>query len=280
MTRTNRTTRARSAARAATDSIMSAASPGDKTYLKVQGGNALSVSKFEVDGASVKGGVKGFIYGDRGVWRPGDSLYLNFIMEDKSQILPDGHPVEMKIFDPRDRVITTMVRTQPTGTFYDFRTSTDAEAPTGRYRAEVSVGNRTYYKNLNIETIKPNRLKVEVEFDQSPATGDAISGRLKSAWLHGSPAPHLEADISMGLRASNTTFDGFEAFEFDNTFLDHGGYAVAEVFEGKLDARGEANFSVNMSDKTKGAPGMMTAYFEAKVYEPGGGFSIHNQTLV
>ena len=33
-------------------------------------------------------GLKGYIYGERGVWRPGDTLYLTFMLEDKKQVPP------------------------------------------------------------------------------------------------------------------------------------------------------------------------------------------------
>ena len=32
----------------------------------------------------IKKGIKGFIYGDRGVWRPGDSLFINLILDDQA----------------------------------------------------------------------------------------------------------------------------------------------------------------------------------------------------
>lgn len=259
--------------------VVSATSPGDKSYLKVQEGKALSLSNFEVQGASVKGGIKGFIYAERDVWRPGDSLYLNFILEDQASLLPESHPVQMKIFDPRDRLISTTVHTSPTGNFYDFRTATAAEAPTGRYRAEVSVGNRTFQKNLSIETVKPNRLKVELDFKEEVLKGQTIAGTLSAQWLHGAPAPNLEADVTMGLWTGTTTFDGYEDYSFDNAFRVVRDYSVNEIFEGTLDRQGNATFSVDMKDKTGSAPGMLKAFFEAKVYEPGGGFSIRNKTL-
>ena len=43
-----------------------------KGYLKLDDGNSLSMSNFNVAGQVVQNGVKGFIYGERGVWRPGD----------------------------------------------------------------------------------------------------------------------------------------------------------------------------------------------------------------
>lgn len=57
-------------------------------YLKLLGGESLSLSNFNVSGEYVNKGLKGFLYGERGVWRPGDSLYLSFILEDKLKQLP------------------------------------------------------------------------------------------------------------------------------------------------------------------------------------------------
>ena len=47
-----------------------------KNYVKLNDGNALSVSKFNVSGTSLQKGIKGFIFGERGVWRPGDKLFF------------------------------------------------------------------------------------------------------------------------------------------------------------------------------------------------------------
>ncbi len=45
-------------------------------YLKLRDGSNNSLSKFDIWGEMVQKGVKGFIYGERGVWRPGDSCFL------------------------------------------------------------------------------------------------------------------------------------------------------------------------------------------------------------
>ena len=51
---------------------------GDFGYINLQDQHANSLSEFEVSGKSKKKGLDGFIYGERGVWRPGDTLFLNF----------------------------------------------------------------------------------------------------------------------------------------------------------------------------------------------------------
>ena len=54
----------------------------NKTYIKLKDGNSLSLSKFDVSGNRLQRGLKGYIYGERGVWRPGDTLHLTFMLND------------------------------------------------------------------------------------------------------------------------------------------------------------------------------------------------------
>src|SRR5690606_34541025 len=49
-------------------------------YLKLEDGESLSLSNFDVGGERIDRGIKGLLYGERGVWRPGDSLYLTFVL--------------------------------------------------------------------------------------------------------------------------------------------------------------------------------------------------------
>ena len=66
---------------------------GRKGYLRVANGTALPVSHFDVGGETVVAGLKGYLYGDRGVWRPGDTIYLTFALQDRTHTLPPDHPV-------------------------------------------------------------------------------------------------------------------------------------------------------------------------------------------
>src|SRR4051812_44602 len=67
--------------------VLVAHSGTQRGFLKLQDGQSLSLSNFDVGGEQVASGLKGLIYGERGVWRPGDSLYLTFLLEDKLRLL-------------------------------------------------------------------------------------------------------------------------------------------------------------------------------------------------
>ena len=79
--------------------LVVAESRSTKGYLRLQGTSNLPVSSFDVAGQQVQRGVKGFIYGERGVWRPGDTIHLTFILQDGNNVLPDDHPVVLRLFD-------------------------------------------------------------------------------------------------------------------------------------------------------------------------------------
>ena len=81
----------------------------ERAYLKVEDGHSLSLSHFEVQGQETQSGLKGYIYGERGVWRPGDSLYLDFIIEDGLSKLPSGHPVTMELSDPQGQLVSKKI---------------------------------------------------------------------------------------------------------------------------------------------------------------------------
>src|SRR5690606_29736439 len=54
--------------------LLVASKQDERAYLKMDDGSSLPLSRFDVGGEEIQEGVKGFIYTERGVWRPGDSI--------------------------------------------------------------------------------------------------------------------------------------------------------------------------------------------------------------
>lgn len=258
--------------------VVVAEKDGQRGYLKLNDGESLSLSKFDVSGETVQRGVKGFIYTERGVWRPGDSLYVSFMLEDKDDILPSSHPVKFEFINPKGTVVDEIVTTKSLNGLYDFRTATDPEAITGNYGARVTIGNRTFYEALKVEAVKPNRLKINMSFDGEMLTSS--SGRdvkLDVKWLHGAKADGLKTKVDVHLTATRTAFKKIPGFIFDDPLKDF----TAEdktIFEGNLNAEGKIIFDhgIYLNDA---APGMLKAYFKTKVFEKGGDFSIDRTSV-
>ncbi len=249
-------------------------SKGNNTsYVRLYDGNALSLSKFDVSGSRLQRGLKGYIYGERGVWRPGDTLHLSFILNDNANKLPKGHPVKMEITDPNGKLVYKKVTSNHLNNFYKFIAPTSTEGKTGNYNAKVSVGGATFHKGLKIETVKPNRLKIKIDFDDEVLTSaKSLTGDLDVKWLHGAPGKNLKAEVKVKFTTSHSGFKNYKDYVFNDPTREF--YPEEfNVFEGKVNEEGLAKINSKINVKKK-APGMLNAQFLVRAFENGGDFSI------
>ncbi|MFP9100327.1 alpha-2-macroglobulin family protein [Flavobacterium sp. RHBU_24] len=242
------------------------------TYIKLQEGNTLSVSNFEVDGTSLQKGLKGFIYGERGVWRPGDTLYIGFILNDKESKLPATHPVKIRLSDPNGKMMYQGTQQRNDLNHYRFVVPTQSTAPTGSWEAMVSVGGAHFYKAIKIETIKPNRLKIKNSFEgQMLSANKQNTGTVSVAWLHGAIAKGLKVEMQAKFMSQKTAFKGYPNYVFDDPSQSFSSEEV-NIFSGTVDDNGVAKVSVAPKLDVR-APGLLKAAIITKAYEKGGDFS-------
>ena len=258
--------------------IVVAEAEKQKAYVRVVDGEEQSVSRFDVGGKEIQKGLKGFIYGERGVWRPGDTLHISFILEDREKRIPDKHPVALEIYNPKGQFYTKMISTQGMNGFYTFDVPTQAGDPTGLWNAYIKVGGTTFHKGLRIETIKPNRLKINLTLPKIlQSTDKNVTVPLASAWLTGATASKLKAKVEMSLSKVNTQFKNYGQYIFNDPATDFTTIKT-DVFDGILNAEGKAGVTLKVPAATD-APGMLNATFTTRVFEPGGDASIYTQSI-
>ena len=242
------------------------------TYVKLDDGYSLSVSNFDVSGEKLQKGLKGYVYGERGVWRPGDTLFIGFILNDMANKLEKSHPIKFKLNDPEGKLMFQSVQKYNDANHYKFVVATRDSHPTGNWVAIISVGGAQFYKSIKIETIKPNRLKIKNKFDSEMLSSSKPNvGNAEVTWLHGAVAKDLKMEIQAKFTQQKTTFKGFSNYTFDDpvrTFETE----ETNIFSGKTDTEGKATFKLQPKVSSQ-APGMLKAAFMTKVYENGGDFS-------
>ena len=249
-----------------------------RAYLKLNDGNSLSLSRFDVAGEKVQKGIKGFIYGERGVWRPGDTIFTNFILKDDLKSVPAGHPIVFKFKDPQGKLIKKEVLTKNSTNFYPFIVKTDENAPTGNYSLTVSIGSVNFGKTIKVETIKPNRLKIALDFNKKMLKeGEKNTAAVNVKWLHGAVGKDLKVKVDASLYPVKTSFAKYSDFSFDDPTKNY--YTETdEILNKKTDENGNVQLNAEFYTENE-APGMMKAVFFTKAFEKGGNFSIDQYTL-
>ncbi|MFD1292853.1 MG2 domain-containing protein [Lutibacter holmesii] len=245
-----------------------------KTYLKLDDGHSLSLSKFNVSGKKLQKGLKGFIYGERGVWRPGDSIHLMFVLNDNANKLPKEHPIKLEVTNARGKLVFKQITTNHVNGMYRFVVPTSSTDPTGNWSSVISVGGAQFKKPLKVETVKPNRLKIAIDFKEEVLSNkQPINGNLSVNWLHGAPAKNIKAEVNAKFMPFTSAFKKqFPTYIFNDPTREFSSEEM-KVFDGKVDINGKAIFNKKVNLKGR-APGMLKVAFLTKAFENGGDFSI------
>lgn len=258
--------------------LLVAKNQNQRGYLRLDQSSALSLSMFDIGGQKNEQGLKGFLYGERGVWRPGDSLYLSFMLEDRNRSLPQNHPVVCELYTPQYQLFERIVKTESVGGIYDFRSATPQDAPTGNWTAKVKVGGAEFTRTLKIEAVKPNRLKINIDFGKEILTSDGNNtGTIDVKWLHGAVAGDLKADVELSISQAGNVFKEYIDYSFQDKSRSFYSYPEM-VFDGQLNDQGQATFDpkIELGDQL---PGMLMAHFKTRAFEKGGEFSVDRMSI-
>jgi uncharacterized protein YfaS (alpha-2-macroglobulin family) len=251
----------------------------NRNYLSLLDGNALSMSSFDVSGESPQDGIRAFLFTERDVRRPGDSIFLGVIVRDLGKGLPEGHPVHFELYNSKGQRIDDQVTMLNDRGFLTFTSVTTDDAETGNYRAQVRIGAALFTRIIKVETVKPNRLKIKLDFPEAVAGGSntALRGSMKVTWLNGSVARDMKSTVDLLLKPVKTTFDKYGQYNFDDPAAQFY-FDSQTVFDGSINSSGEATVTFSPDDELR-APGMLNAIFTTRVFEKGGDASIMQTVL-
>ncbi|MCB0601391.1 MAG: hypothetical protein KDC28_09190 [Saprospiraceae bacterium] len=252
----------------------------DQAYLNLLPGQSISLSQFDVSGVTRADGLQCFIYGERGVWRPGDTLFLHAIMENASTSLPENYPLRVSLMDPQGKLVQEKTQLDHSGPIYPIQLVTSPDAPTGNWEVTVRAGGAIFAKTVKIETIKPNRIKMELEGLPEDILAANTPITLKASWLFGSPARNLDAKVELSTRPMQTVIPGFSQYNFDDPGRRSNAISDETVlFDGTLNDGGQTSFDVK-TNFNQAVGGMVKAELITRVFEQSGDFSTRYLTRI
>lgn len=256
-----------------------ATSGKQKNYIKLENYNALSTSEFNVYGEYNPEKIKAFIYSERGVRRPGDTIYLGLIINDKQDPIPTGHPIVLEVRNPKNQLIYKEVQNKNDKSFHVFKFTTKPNDPTGYYNATIKIGSNIFTKSIMVETIRPNRLNIEINLDKNYLSGDGtVNAIITAKWLHGAEAADLETKTNISLNTNYNPFPQYKDYNFINNHSNFD-YTTKPLLSGKTDKNGVFKAPVKLS-LSQNAPGVLNAKLDVKVFEKSGNFSMNEKSFV
>ena len=148
---------------------------------------------------------------------------------------------------------------------------------TGRWNAKFTVGGSVFNHAVRIETIKPNRLKINVGLPEYVSADNDLNVDISAAWLTGVTASNLRTTLEMTLYSNDKPFNAYSKYCFANPLMDFSP-STQELGSGVLDSLGNVSLNVHMP-KDENAPGMLQANFVCRVAESGGDESVTSKSV-
>jgi hypothetical protein len=167
-------------------------------------------------------GYEAYVYTDRGIYRPGDTAHLAWILRDQKRRTPDEFPLTLRIQEPEGRTFAEARVTSGTAGAGQYTFEIPDWAPTGPYRVSLHVDDRTVvgHASLRVEEFIPERMKVGVELlvgggrKDLVHPGDTVRVVATATTLFGPPAAGRKATASVGYSQAPIRFDAWSDFTF------------------------------------------------------------------
>ncbi|MCP5157804.1 MAG: alpha-2-macroglobulin family protein [Gammaproteobacteria bacterium] len=233
---------------------------------------AFDLSDRGVEGRAAPGAVDAFLYTERGVYRPGETVELMTLIRDsRGYALPEA-PLTLKVFRP-DEVESAQLRPgHPALGGYHTPIPMSLNARTGTWTVKAYLdpkGEPIGQISFQVEDFVPQRLKLELSSAApvlkpgEPAVVD-IDGR----FLYGAPAANLKAEGELVLREDANPYPAFPGYRFGLTQDSWTAQRFPVVLAG-TDDQGKAQAQISLSE-TPDTTRPLLARVRVSLFEPGG----------
>jgi len=231
----------------------------------------IDTSGLDVGGAtSTTTGYSAYVYGERDIYRPGETVEGIAIIRDSNLKTPLPMPLVLRHKDPKGRISKTIKETVMANGLLPFALPIPAYAPTGYHTLEMIAGETTIGQyRFQVEEFVPDRIKVTIEEEkENVLLGEQIRYRTRGTYLFGPPAAGLSVETRVTLVPRDFLPKGYEGFVFTNPERQ---FSPKEILsdKGELNEEGIKEFTATLPGDLR-PPSSLEAVITARVQESGG----------
>jgi uncharacterized protein YfaS (alpha-2-macroglobulin family) len=200
---------------------MITATMGDDFNFMILDRSYVETSRFEVGGKySNEAHLDAFIYGDRDIYRPGDSVHVNTILRTTDWKIQQDAPMKVKLLLPSGKEYQSYKKTPDAQGSFETTFFLPPSIITGLYTIELYTGNDVLIqtRQISVEEFVPDRIKVTTSLDkQILKPNEEVRADVLAVNLFGPPAANRNYELQLTLRKKFFSAKKFSGYHFDIT---------------------------------------------------------------
>ena len=234
----------------------------------------IDLSDRNIAGRAAPSNVDGFVYLDRGIYRPGETVRISGLLRDSAGRAISDRPATITIRRPNGTTASQERIDELDIGGFTLDYALPVSSPRGSWSISVKadgIESQVGGIAFSVEDFVPQRLEVNIEMDEKTAIrpGTARDIAINSRYLYGAPASALPVEAEARLRLDPNPFPDFSEFRYgpiDGSFNER----FIKLANTTTDAEGAAATSLNLDDVPKNYGAPMRADIVVGVVEPGG----------
>ena len=170
----------------------------------------------DVAGTFAPSGYLAFAWGERDIYRPGETVRGVVAVRDAGMNTPGAMPLTLTRMDPQGRVLGSLALTTDNQGTAEFEVDVPDFALTGHYWLEIRAGEDVIGEyRYQVEEFIPDRISVDIETKSaSLAPGDRLEFTVASNYLFGAPASGLPVEARVELLPVDFAPEDFSEYVF------------------------------------------------------------------
>jgi alpha-2-macroglobulin len=231
----------------------------------------INTSRFDVGGKTLNAtGLDAFIYPERDIYRPGETIHYSVIVRDYSWKSPGEIPVKLKFLFPNGKELKSFRKSLNDQGSAEGEIDLPVTAITGTYSLEVYTSNDILLsaQPFHVEEFVPDRIKVTATLNKDYyEPGNTAEIKIQAVNFFGPPASGRNYECEIQLKQKTFSAKKFNNYDFSltnqKTFYDK------VTREGKTNEAGEASERFLIEDMYKNV-GLLQADFYSTVFDETG----------
>ncbi len=189
---------------------------GDFTWLQIDA-PALDLTDLDTKGRTPPGALDAFLWTDRGIYRPGETIHLGTLLRDAKAALVPTTPLLLHVVRPDGIEVETLKPDLATAGGGSIDIHVPDNAYSGEWTIWAGAGGKEHVGSVtvSVQDFVPPRLEAKLDAAAGPLdAAGPIQANVQADYFYGSPGAALTGQVEGTIQAASAPFKGFEDYRF------------------------------------------------------------------